>query len=53
MSLRVLTACVLVSACHAANPFARGSDVVTLTPQNWKQLEDSPLLWFVNACREG
>ena len=43
----------VVTACHAANPFARGSDVVTLTPQNWKELERSPLPWFVNVCREG
>ena len=46
---------ILLCACAvgAGNPFARGSDVVTLTPSNWKQLEKSPLVWFVNVCREG
>ena len=34
-----------------ANPFS--SNVVELTPKNWKQLEKSPHVWFVNICRQG
>jgi len=33
----------------ASNPF--DSDVIALTPKNWKDLENSPHAWFVNICR--
>lgn len=36
---------------EAGNPFS--SNVVALTPKNWKQLEESPHAWFVNVCRQG
>lgn len=74
--LRNIFALILCSvSVSAGNPFATGSDVVTLNPSNWKQLEkvrcessdlprttsltpkhlvpQSPLVWFVNVCREG
>jgi len=28
------------------------SDVIALTPKNWKELENSPYAWFVNVCRQ-
>ena len=29
------------------------SNVVSLNPKTWKELEKSPHTWFVNFCREG
>ena len=34
----------------ASNPFS--SNVVALNPRNFKQLVDSPHVWFVNVCRQ-
>jgi hypothetical protein len=41
----------LVGTACGASPFS--SNVVELTPKNWKQLEKSPHVWFVNICRQG
>ena len=35
----------------ASNPFT--SNVINLTPKNFKQLKNSPHVWFVNVCRVG
>lgn len=34
----------------SSNPFS--SNVIALTPKNFKQLENSPHVWFVNVCRQ-
>ena len=41
----------LAGTAYSASPFS--SNVVELTPKNWKQLEKSPHVWFVNICRQG
>jgi len=51
--MRNIALILCLVSVSAGNPFATGSDVVTLNPSNWKQLEKSPLVWFVNVCREG
>ena len=35
----------------ASNPYT--SNVIALTPRNFKQLKNSPHVWFVNVCRVG
>ena len=40
-----------VAAAQAANPFT--SNVVALTNKNFRELEKSPHVWFVNICRSG
>lgn len=54
MVSRVTTALVLLGALcatEASNPYT--SNVVALTPKNFKQLRNSPHVWFVNVCRAG
>ncbi len=62
MARRARAAGLLAAAClvtllalphpaAASNPFS--SNVVALTPKNWKELEKSPHAWFVNICRAG
>lgn len=48
MALAVMLS-MLALPVVASNPF--NSDVVALTPKNWKELENSPHAWFVNVCR--
>ena len=46
-----MTLLALPHPAAASNPFS--SNVVALTPKNWKELEKSPHAWFVNICRAG
>ena len=41
----------LGGGADAANPYT--SNVIALTPKNFKQLKNSPHVWFVNVCRVG
>ena len=43
-------ASAFVPTTIASNPFS--SNVVALNPRNFKQLVDSPHVWFVNVCRQ-
>lgn len=47
--LRVSLLMLVASAC-ASNPF--NSDVIALTPKNFKEVLESPHAWFVNVCRQ-
>ena len=51
LKLAALLLLSLGATARGANPFS--SNVVALTPKNWKQLEKSPHVWFVNICRIG
>ena len=45
---------LLPGAAEARNPSPFSSNVVALTPRNWKrEVEDSPHGVFVNICRSG
>ena len=44
---------LLLSPGATARGATRSLRMVALTPKNWKQLEKSPHVWFVNICRIG
>ena len=46
----VIIALAFAAVATASNPFS--SNVIALTPKNFKQLENSPHTWFVNVCRQ-
>ena len=48
--LKIILATLAVSNVMASNPFS--SNVIALTPHNFKELENSPHVWFVNVCRQ-
>ena len=48
--LKIILATLAVSNVMASNPFS--SNVIALTPKNFKELENSPHVWFVNVCRQ-
>jgi hypothetical protein len=50
---RLVLLLLLCSVGSAENPFDRGSDVITVSnAKQWRELESSPYLWFVNVCRQ-
>lgn len=46
----VVALLAVAAAAHASNPFT--SNVVALTPSNFKQVINSPHVWFINVCRQ-
>lgn len=49
MAKAVVSLLLSLALVEASNPFS--SNVVALTPKNFKQVLDSPHAWFVNVCR--